>query len=324
MIPLIGDLLTLLELDVSGTSISGTMPSEVYTLPQLSFLNYDNTNIVGELLSPFSGAITHVSLCSTGVSGTLPDMSGAYKLNTLSIFGTVISGTVPASLTQQSEIERIYVYNTHISGTFPSVEMLHRVTEIDADSTCPHNPASGLSGTLPAGIENLHLAINLDFHDNKISGTIPYPISSAQDATSWRSLERLYLQDTLISGTVPALGCLSHLTKLDVHNSAITGFAAPISDPSYSCPSLPGSLTHLYVEGNPINMTGAAVSALLSPLDLNVLDFSFINIPVQLDCVDETCSGTDNGGHHNGGHSFGTRVGRPANGICYVGGACAF
>ena len=72
-------------------------------------------------------------------------------------------------------------------------------------------------------------------------------------------------------------------------------------------------------------MTGPTVSALLSPLDLHVPDFSFINISVQLDCRDNTGSGEPRPSVWGyGSKTFGTRVGRPANGICYVGGACAF
>ena len=71
---------------------------------------------------------------------------------------------------------------------------------------------------------------------NMISGTIPYLIS---DATSRRSLQTLYLQETFISGTVPPLGCLANLTKLDLHDSEFTGFAPAISTPNSTCGSLP-------------------------------------------------------------------------------------
>ena len=158
------------------------------------------------------------------------------------------------------------------------------------------NPS--LSGTIPRELGNLTALQVLDLDSNpSLSGTIPRELGNLT------ALQKLVLDSNpSLSGTVPALESCVRLTVMNLYNCSFTELPT----------SLPTSITHLYLNHNPLNATASALATLLAPMRaLRVLDVGFISSRIVLDGADSAAT-----------HAFGTRVFRPTG--CHVGGACAF
>ena len=82
------------------------------------------------------------------------------------------------------------------------------------------------------------------------------------------------LHNARLSGTLPALGGCDSLTSLDATNNSFTGLP----------PGLPASLTHAYLDANPLNATAAELSELTRALpDLHALSVGLISVPIILE-----------------------------------------
>jgi hypothetical protein len=92
-------------LDVDETSISGTIPQELWQLSTLRIIDVDDTPVSGTI-SPGVGQLTQVSRLhfdNTKMSGTLPAQLGNLRLALLEldVAGSSFSGTLPLAALQQ-------------------------------------------------------------------------------------------------------------------------------------------------------------------------------------------------------------------------------
>ena len=77
-----------------------------------------------------------------------------------------------------------------------------------------------------------------------------------------------------LSGTVPDLTNCSSLQSLTLTNNSFTGLP----------PGLPASLTHAYLDANPLNATAAELSELTGSLpELHALSVGLISVPIILE-----------------------------------------
>jgi hypothetical protein len=124
-----------------------------------------------------------------------------------------------------------------------------------------------------------------------LAGTIPTQIGNL------KSLKFLHADETRLSGTLPATLCGAPLQTISIHNGQLSERGA---DSLLGCrvlesldldnnsltrlpPPLPKSLTHLYLNSNPINATAFELAALLAPLEnLRLVDIGVLNIGADL------------------------------------------
>lgn len=146
----ISSMTNLRYLDLSSTSLNGTIPQEIRSLASLEFL----------------------SLCDTvGLRTPLPDVFGDLKaLKTLQIRrlqGEI--SPIPQSIGELRRLETLELSNAHLSGPIP--EGLIYATNLR--NIFLH--FNSLNGTIPAFPQLLDV---LDLHDNRLTGGIPYSVAS--------------------------------------------------------------------------------------------------------------------------------------------------
>ena len=139
-----------------------------------------------------------------------------------------------------------------------------------------------------------------DLYSTALSGTLPETVCQLPSLSSSLDLHSCRLD------AVASLADCGHLAVLDVSNNRLA--ALP--------PALPPSLTHLYINGNPLTLRAAILSEVLANTpQLAALDIQFLNAPLILNAAsDAHClAGSDN--------CYGPRVAAP--GACVLGNATA-
>jgi hypothetical protein len=339
---MIGNMTELQVVAALNTSISGTLPWQLGGLSKLSSFSMQHTPISGSLPSPLgSRGLSSLSLWqtySTLIDGSIPDGFGVLPaLKSLVLVHTRISGSMPA-FANYTALELLFVSETSLSGTLPAnMNQMSALSEVHFESTT-------ISGSIPE-IGGLSRLASLSLYQTLISGTVPCSLGSLA------SLEFLELHTTVLSGTLPAFSGTKRLMTMNLHSTKISGYLQHQLDdldelqfvsfrfssvsgtvPQFSgcnklfeinlgeCAitalpaALPSSVTHLYLNNNPLNTTGDDLRSLLATLpNLHVLDVGFTNLPIVL-------TDTIVGNEHN--QIGGTHIAAPTE--CHVGSVCVF
>jgi Leucine-rich repeat (LRR) protein len=147
-----------------------------------------------------------------------------------------LTGTLPASLGNLSQLTRLYLYSNQITGTIPtSLGNLTKLTELmlaqnQFTGRIPttlgnlthlnrlHLEFNQLTGTIPATLGNLTALTHLYLDNNQLTGIIPSTLGNLT------TLETLSLQINQLTGSIPAsLGRLSNLRLLILQQNQLTG-----------------------------------------------------------------------------------------------------
>jgi hypothetical protein len=251
-------------LNVASTELSGTIPVNIGNMQYLQEFQLHGTSISGTLPSQLGDlhSLTQLALGSTALSGTLPSLLNLSSLQYIKMGGSLISGTLPAWLAKLSRLGEVALYNMPLSGTLPAlIGHLEAAWMLELQFT-------SISGTLPHSIGMLHSLRQLSMQSTLLSGTLPSSLNELQD------LRTLIMANTRISGAVPHLSGCNVLTSVDMGNCALSRLPT----------ALPVTISHLYLNGNPLNATAAQVSQLLATLPkLSATDISMSNSPIILE-----------------------------------------
>ena len=135
------------------------------------------------------------------------DRSG--DVTSIDLGGNNARGTLPSSLSNLSKLRTLNIDESQLSGTLPSLSNLVELRTI----LLANNPK--ISGTLPADLfRRLPSLTELDLSRTRLSGSITNSLTGA------RSLQRLQLDHTSISGTLPTtIGLLTTLEAAFAHES---------------------------------------------------------------------------------------------------------
>eukprot|EP01046_Picozoa_sp_COSAG06_P017147 COSAG06_NODE_1155_length_10484_cov_7.061759_9_plen_1028_part_00 len=272
--PAVGRLENLEILGLSNTGLFGTFPHELGQLSSLETL--------------FLGS-------NPSLSGTIPsELGGLTKLQTLYLHSNPsLTGTIPRELREMTALQTLHLYNNpSLTGTIPS-----ELGELTNLGTLYLYSSPSLSGTIPRELGELTNLQKLYLYSSpSLSGTIPRELGGLPILTALDTHSNIGL-----SGSLPTLPNYTKFDLLNVNNCSLTSLPS----------SLPRSISHLYLNRNPILATMSGVSTLLGSLDgsrLHVLDAGF-SWPLQLDGFRD-------------GAGKGTRVANPRS--CHIGTACEF
>ena len=120
----IGGLLSLQNLQLFNTGISGMIPTEIGGLLSLQNLQLYNTGISGMIPTEIGSLVfmMYFYLDNSDIGGTIPTEIGSMtSLVTFDLSHNSVSGTIPAALFTVSTIQEINLSNNFFTGTIPNI-----------------------------------------------------------------------------------------------------------------------------------------------------------------------------------------------------------
>ena len=224
------------ELDLSGNNLSGTIPSELGTLSSLWDLDLSGNNLSDTIPPELGnlGSLWELDLSENSLSGSIPpELGNLNNVRWLYLNSNDLSGSIPPELGNLSSVVWLYLSGNDLSGTIPpqlgnlsSVEWLYL-------------GGNDLSGPIPPELGNLGSLGVLNLGGNRLSGPIPLELLDLG------SLWQLDLYNNNLSGPIPPeLGNMDNLMYLFLAGNNLSGpIPAELSGLS--------SLQYLWLYGNP-------------------------------------------------------------------------
>ncbi|KAK8949536.1 LRR receptor-like serine/threonine-protein kinase ERECTA [Platanthera zijinensis] len=237
--PAVGNLGSLVTLDLKLNRLSGQIPDEIGDCSSLETLDLSFNNIHGDI--PFSMSklkkLENLVLKSNWLTGPIPStLSQIPNLKFLDLAQNKLSGEIPRLIYWNEVLQYLGLRGNNLEGSLsPDMCQLTGLWYFDVRN-------NSLSGTIPQSIGNCTSFQVLDLSYNHLSGEIPFNIGFLQVAT-------LSLQNNKFTGIIPpVIGLMQALAVLDLSYNLLSGQIPPIL----------GNLTYtekLYLQGNRLTGT---------------------------------------------------------------------
>ncbi|GFS33597.1 inflorescence meristem receptor-like kinase 2 [Actinidia rufa] len=188
----------LFRLNLSFNFLSGSIPISLTHLPSLIFFSLQYNNLSGQIPDSWGG------------NGT--EKRGSFQIQYLTLDHNLISGPIPASLGNLSELQELSLTNNQINGTIPDqIWKLSRLKTLDLSN-------NDISGSLPLSLSNLSSLTVLNLRRNQLTGHIPATVGNIS------TLTQLDLAYNNLSGEIPSsLGDLPNLSSFNVSYNNLSG-----------------------------------------------------------------------------------------------------
>ena len=202
-------------LDLPAKKLTGTVPSSLGKLSQLTRLYLQDNKLTGSIPQELGGLsnLTRLNLYHNSLSGSIPpELGDLSELRLFYLNNNKLTGSIPTELGDLSKVWHFNLNNNSLSGSIPSsLGRLSRATNIQL-------AGNGLTGGVPSWLGNLTRLEWLYLGDNKLTGSIPSQLGNLA------RLLRLGLQDNKLTGSIPSsLGGLSRLTHVYLSGNSLTG-----------------------------------------------------------------------------------------------------
>ena len=283
------------RLALASKNITGSIPAEINDLTGLSYINFYNNSISGQIptISSLTG-LRNLHLHFLQLSGNIPDLSSLTNLRELTISDNNLSGQIPSlaaltnlrvlqasrnqlsgqvpDISSLSNLQRLYFADNQLSMGIPDFSDLTSLQDVKLSrnqftgqipdltklTSLQHLSLEGnrLSGNIP-DLTKLTSLQNLYLSSNNLSGQIP-------DLTKLVSLENLYLSNNGLSGNIPDLSKLVSLQRLYFQNNQLSGEIPALSALT--------NLRNLRLENNQLSGEIPALSALTNLRDVRLQD----------------------------------------------------
>ncbi|THU71879.1 hypothetical protein C4D60_Mb04t06160 [Musa balbisiana] len=250
----VGGLRSLRRLDMSSNSLTGNIPRGMGSLCNLEYIDLSDNNVAGELADFIDG---------------LSNCSPPLRLSSLHVSNNNLSGIIPPSLGQLSELSELYLPSNSLVGNvteshFANLAILkfldisqNTLRVILPDDWVPPFDAFtiGMSschlGTIiPAWIRTQTSLENLYLSRTGLWGAIPDWFSGF-NPSGWHYLD---LSSNSLTGNIPrGMGSLCNLEYIDLSDNNVAGELADFIDGLSNC-SPPLRLSSLHVSNN--NLSG--------------------------------------------------------------------
>ena len=235
----LGDLASLMELDLGENQLTGTVPSELGQLSGLTQLWLNSNELTGAIPAQLGNLpnLEILAISSNQLTGIIPEELGNLSnLKVLWLHANDLTSTIPARLGNLSSLEHLALSSNHLMGPIPSelgnLSNLRRLRlgnnemtrEIPAELGNLSNleelflSFNSLTGTIPSELGNLSSLTGLWLHTNELTGPIPAQLGNLSN------LEYLELGNNGLSGSIPTeLGGLSNLTFMNLSSNRLSG-----------------------------------------------------------------------------------------------------
>ena len=200
--------------------------------------------------------VVGLSLNYNNLTGTIPSsIADLSNVQTIELQGNSLSGTIPSQIASLTQLERLDLAYNQLTGAIPST-----IGSLAALKFL-YLHGNQFTGSIPSQIGNLSQLEDLNLSDDQLTGAIPASIGSLA------SLKYLSLGVNSLDGPIPStFGNLRNLVSLDLSSNKLTG---PI-------PAEIGNLTQLtglYLASN--SLSGAIPSGFYSLAALENADLSY-------------------------------------------------
>ena len=219
------------KLEIHNTSLNGTVPAGLGSLPNLEELRLDQNSLTGSIPTGLGSLsnLTYMRLDTNQLSGRIPsDFGSLSSLTYLSLDDNflglqahptlgnpspaAVSNPIPASLGNLPNLVVLGLSENRLSGSIPSaLGSLSSLNILFLD----HND---FSGSIPAALGNLSELDSLSLWRNNLSGSIPSQLGNLSKLT------HLNLSENQLTGSIPSsLGRLSKLRSLHLQVNGLSG-----------------------------------------------------------------------------------------------------
>ncbi|KAG8650745.1 hypothetical protein MANES_07G071716v8 [Manihot esculenta] len=214
------------NLDLSGSALRGSQPSELSDASFLKLLHFCNLLELDLGSNSFSGEIGELFGNSSGCVHS--------NLRKLDLSSNNFRGSLPDKLEIFKHLEYLDLSDNYLLGPIPeSVGRISSLKELSLNF-------NRLNGSIPASLGQLSKLKSLNIGNNLLKGSVP-------DVGQLSKLEILDMSNNLLNGSIPqSLGQLSKLDVLDIHNNSLDCIVSELHFSQLK------SLTQLVMYGNSI------------------------------------------------------------------------
>ncbi|XP_076907766.1 systemin receptor SR160-like [Bidens hawaiensis] len=205
----------LVEFNVSGNNITGSVPGSLRSCSLLEVVDFSRNNFSGELPVDILLSLARLKVLNLGfnnLKGELSDLlSELVNLERFDVSSNQISGRIPAGICQH-KLQVLYLQNNQLEGLIPeAISNCSQLVSLDLSF-------NSLTGTIPGSFGYLTKLQDLIIWMNLLSGSIPEELMFIQ------SLENLILDFNYLTGSIPAsLSNCTSLNWISLSNNKLTG-----------------------------------------------------------------------------------------------------
>ncbi|KAE8714376.1 F-box protein [Hibiscus syriacus] len=301
----IGNMTSLVDLELDGNYLSGRIPRELGLLKNLQQLELYYNQLSGTIPEELGNLteLRDLDISVNALSGSIPgSICRVPKLRSLQLYNNSLTGEIPGEIAESTTLSILSLYRNFLSGHVPqnlgfsSPMIVLDLSENNISGPLPAEVCRGgklsylllldnkFSGNLPESYANCKTLLRFRVSNNYLEGSIPgglfvLPHVSIIDLAdnnfsggfpnsfgNARNLSELLLQNNKVSGFLPpGISGAVNLVKIDFRNNLLSG----------SIPSEIGNLKKLnllLLQGN--NLSSSIPTSFCSLKSLNVLDIS--------------------------------------------------
>ena len=174
----LGRLTALETLDLGDNALTGTIPTELGSLTGLEMLDLGSNELSGAIPTELGGLadLTGLLLDGNGLTGAIPAELGAITgLQELDLGGNMLTGAMPEQLASLTNLTGLDLGGNQLTGSLPVwLGGLADLESLDLGG-------NGLTGFIPAELEMLDNLASLALSGNPLAGCIP---SGLEDITT--------------------------------------------------------------------------------------------------------------------------------------------
>ncbi|XP_062147941.1 protein BRASSINOSTEROID INSENSITIVE 1 [Alnus glutinosa] len=209
----------LVELDLSSNNLSGTVPSGLSACASLESFDISGNFFTGELPIEIFAKMSNLKkldLSFNNFFGPLPDSlsSKLVKLETLDLSANNLSSNIPSSLCEAPDniLKELFLQNNRFIGSIPaSLSNCSQLVSLDLSFNY-------LTGTIPSSLGSLSKLRDLIIWLNQLHGEIP------QELMYIKTLENLILDFNQLTGEIPSgLSNCTRLNWISLSNNQLSG-----------------------------------------------------------------------------------------------------
>ncbi|KAL3531591.1 hypothetical protein ACH5RR_005112 [Cinchona calisaya] len=118
----IGKLDALVSLSLRSNHLSGSLPSDILSLPSIRYLYLQNNNFSGEIsLSSLSSQLNFIDLSFNSFTGNIPNelFDNSTNLTGLKLQNNSLTGPIPDHLGRLLGLKQLNLSNNHLNGSIP-------------------------------------------------------------------------------------------------------------------------------------------------------------------------------------------------------------